>query len=96
MVRIQVMLKFSSFKDPRDLHRKRTRLPNCIKQHVHTIGSPFSMALNAPFALDEPDSLSNPFVHSLLVTLGNHTIPPVQPYNCPCPTGHLQDRSLAI
>src|SRR5258708_14092717 len=37
-----------------------------------------------------PYSLSNPFVHSLSVTLGNHAIPPSQPYNCPCPTGHLQ------
>jgi hypothetical protein len=42
-----------------------------------------------------PDSIGNPFVHSLLVTLGNHTITPIQPYNCPCPTGHVSNRSLA-
>ena len=34
-------------------------------------------------------SLSNPFVHSLSVTLGNHAIPPLQTYNCPCPNGHV-------
>ncbi len=34
-------------------------------------------------------SLGNPFVHSLSVTLGNHALQPAQPYNCPCPTGHL-------
>src|ERR1700722_2984256 len=31
-----------------------------------------------------PCSLGNPFVHSLLVTLGNHAIHPLQPYNCSC------------
>jgi hypothetical protein len=39
-----------------------------------------------------PDSLGNPVVHSLSVTLGNHAILPFQPYNCPCPTGHLNVR----
>jgi hypothetical protein len=36
-----------------------------------------------------PGSLGNPVVHSLSVTLGNHAIRLVQPYNCPCPTGHV-------
>jgi hypothetical protein len=40
-------------------------------------------------------SLSNPNVHSLSVTLGNHAIPPFQPYNCPCPIGHFLKRNLA-
>jgi hypothetical protein len=35
------------------------------------------------------DSLGNPFVHSLSVTLGNHAIHHVQPYNWPCSVGHL-------
>jgi hypothetical protein len=42
------------------------------------------------------DSLGNPFVHSLLVTLGNHAIRTVQPYNWPCPNGHLRDWRLAL
>jgi hypothetical protein len=37
------------------------------------------------------DSLGNPFVHSLLVTLGNHTVPDVQTYNWPCPVGPSAD-----
>ena len=35
------------------------------------------------------DSLSNPSVHSLSVTLGNHTVHDFQTYNWPCPVGHL-------
>jgi hypothetical protein len=35
------------------------------------------------------DSLSNPSVHSLSVTLGNHAVHDFQTYNWPCPDGHL-------
>jgi hypothetical protein len=35
------------------------------------------------------DFLSNPSVHSLLVTLGNHAVHDFQTYNWPCPVGHL-------
>jgi hypothetical protein len=31
----------------------------------------------------------NSVVHSLLVTLSNHTIPAAAPYNEPCPKDHL-------
>jgi hypothetical protein len=31
----------------------------------------------------------NPVVHSLSVTLSNHTILSTQPYNYPCPKDHL-------
>ena len=31
----------------------------------------------------------NPVVHSLSVTLGNHTILSTPPYNYPCPKDHL-------
>src|SRR5579871_384464 len=34
-------------------------------------------------------SVGNPVVHSLLVTLGNHTIYVQGTYNWPCPDGHL-------
>src|SRR3984957_699627 len=37
-------------------------------------------------------SLGNPFVHSLLVTLGNHAVHDVQTYNWPCPVGPSADR----
>jgi hypothetical protein len=37
-------------------------------------------------------SLGNPFVHSLPVTLGNHTVRDVQKYNWPCPVGPSADR----
>ncbi len=36
-----------------------------------------------------PGSLSNPSVHSLSVTLGNHAFHDLQTYNWPCPVGHL-------
>ena len=39
--------------------------------------------------MDAPDSLGNPVVHSLLVTLGNHAIYDARSYNWPCPVGHL-------
>ena len=35
------------------------------------------------------DSLGNPSVHSLSVTLGNHAFHDLQTYNWPCPVGHL-------
>src|SRR5437588_8961726 len=44
--------------------------------------------------LASPGSLGNPFVHSLLVTLGNHAVRDVRTYNWPCPDGHLQGRRL--
>src|SRR5579863_927314 len=51
----------------------------------------FFFSSSPPCTFDDqyPGSLGNPFVHSLLVTLGNHAIPPLQPYNCPCPNGHV-------
>src|ERR1700720_188159 len=36
-------------------------------------------------------SLGNPFVHSLLVTLGNHAVHDVRTYNWPCPVGPSGD-----
>jgi hypothetical protein len=36
-----------------------------------------------------PTFLSNPVVHSLSVTLSNHTILSTPPYNYPCPKDHL-------
>src|SRR6202035_6103524 len=36
-------------------------------------------------------SLGNPFVHSLLVTLGNHAVHRVRSYNWPCPVGPSGD-----
>ena len=42
----------------------------------------------APWVLHS-DSLGNPSVHSLSVTLGNHAFHVVQTYNWPCPVGHL-------
>jgi len=35
-----------------------------------------------------PDFLRNPSVHSLSVTLGNHTVLGNPPYNDHCPAGH--------
>lgn len=35
------------------------------------------------------DSLGNPFVHSLSVTLSNHAVCDARTYNWPCPVGHL-------
>src|ERR1700675_3046618 len=62
---------------PRRLHR-------CLPSPNST----FILAFSYPLLLcaesaEPPGSLGNPFVHSLSVTLGNHTIPPFQPYNCP-------------
>jgi hypothetical protein len=34
-------------------------------------------------------SVGNPFVHSLSVTLSNHTVHDAGTYNWPCPVGHL-------
>src|SRR6478752_4925048 len=34
------------------------------------------------------DSVGNPSVHSLSVTLGNHAFHDFQTYNWPCPVGH--------
>src|SRR5579862_475875 len=39
------------------------------------------------------DSLGNPVVHSLLVTLGNHAIHTVRTYNWPCSAGLSADES---
>ena len=50
-----------------------------------------SATASGPRRLAAPTSrsLGNPLVHSLSVTLGNHTILPTQPYNDPCPKDHL-------
>src|ERR1700739_1402526 len=42
-----------------------------------------------PLRAVTPRFLRNPFVHSLLVTLGNHAVHDFQTYNWPCPEGHL-------
>ena len=51
--------------------------------------APFLAAVVGAVWVSSGNSLGNSFVHSLLVTLGNHAIPPFQPYNCPCPNGHV-------
>src|SRR5215472_8476039 len=46
-------------------------------------------AQDFPAACPSTRSRSNPSVHSLSVTLGNHAFHDVQTYNWPCPVGHL-------
>src|ERR1700689_1794045 len=53
--------------------------------HIRRVGGKLEMDATPP--VPSPDSLGNPFVHSLLVTLGNHAVPGVQTYNWPCPVG---------
>jgi hypothetical protein len=45
------------------------------------------LAPTGNWVFDEEDD--NPVVHSLSVTLSNHTILSTQPYNYPCPKDHL-------
>src|ERR1017187_1555675 len=54
-----------------------------------------AFVLEAVTTCSGADSQGNPFVHSLLVTLGNHAIPPVQPYNCTCSNRPSLKRILA-
>ena len=48
-----------------------------------------SLAVQSKTSLVSSNSHGNSFVHSLSVTLGNHAILLRQPYNCPCPNGHV-------
>jgi len=63
-----------------------------LKRYPH----PNAATLAQTYLPISSDSLGNTVVHSLLVTLGNHAIPLVQPYNCPCPIGHSLKRRLAM